>query len=73
MQRFSLPEGVIAPSLLQPAEEGEWVLWGDVESLVQVCASIAERHDRYRKGLKRMAANPDPVVSAVAKEILDED
>lgn len=73
MQRFSFPEGVIAPTLLQPAEEGEWVRWNDVESLVQVCAGIAERHDRYRKGLKRMAANPDPVLAAVAREVLDED
>lgn len=38
--------------------QGEWVLWRDVRALVDAAGEVADRHDRYRKALVKIASIP---------------
>lgn len=61
--------------MVEPADDGEWVRFSDIEAVVGISANIAERHDRFLKTLRSIAAMPtsisvDMAVSA-AKDALD--
>ena len=62
VKRYSLA----GPWKAEPDNEGEWVLWRDVRSLVDSAGEVAERHDRYRKALLEIAAIPVTLPNASA-------
>lgn len=72
MQRFDIttPDCDLR---IEPDQNGEWVRYSDIESLINVSASIAERHDRFLKALRSIAAMPQSIASVatgVAKDAI---
>jgi len=61
--------------MVEPADDGEWVRFSDIEAVIGISANIAERHDRFLKTLRDIAAMPSSisVASAVgaAKDALE--
>lgn len=61
--------------MVEPADDGEWVRFRDIEAVIGVSANIAERHDRFLKALREISAMPMTlsVASAVvaAKDALE--
>lgn len=47
--------------MVEPADDGEWVRFSDIEAVIGISASIAERHDRFIKALRSIAAMPTSI------------
>jgi len=56
--------------MIEQVEEGEWVRYKDIEALVTISANVTDRHDRFLKALRSIAALPGSM-SSVASDALE--